>query len=110
TGITGITYGTGAYNFDQSNSTGTFSTGTGNVTLNGNTTVAADQNFTLASGVGTFTQNFVNDSNSSASTFNITNSAASGATSINGVDLALTGTDNGSGSNITNGVRLENVT
>ena len=47
TGITGITFASsGAYNFDQSGSTGTFKTGTGAVTLNGNTTIATG-NLTL---------------------------------------------------------------
>src|SRR4029078_1860535 len=45
--VTGITFGSGAYNFDQSSATGTFSTGTGNVSLNGNTTIASGKTLAL---------------------------------------------------------------
>ena len=41
-------------NFDFSASTGTFDTSTGNVTLRGNTTVAAGKNLTAAVGAGNF--------------------------------------------------------
>src|SRR4029078_7089415 len=44
-GITGYTQASG--NFDQSASTGTFSTGTGNVSLNGDTTIASGKTLTL---------------------------------------------------------------
>lgn len=44
-GITGETFASG--NFDQSSSSGTFKTGTGNVTLNGNTTLATGRTLTL---------------------------------------------------------------
>jgi len=45
--VAGLTFSSGSYNFDQSASTGTFKTGTGDVTLNGNTTVATGKTLTL---------------------------------------------------------------
>ena len=48
-GLTGLTYAAGAYNFDQSLSSGTHSTSSGAVTLNGNTTVASGKTLTLDS-------------------------------------------------------------
>src|SRR4029078_4122760 len=45
TGVTGITFSSG--NFDQSASAGTFKTGTGAVSLNGDTTIASGKTLTL---------------------------------------------------------------
>ena len=46
-GITGLTYNSGAYNFDQSASSGTFKTGTGAVSINGDATLASGKTLTL---------------------------------------------------------------
>lgn len=54
-GLTGITMTSG--DFLQSGA-GTFGTGTGAVSLNGDVTIAAGKNLTLTAGVGTITQNF----------------------------------------------------
>jgi len=48
-----LTFGSGAGNFDQSASTGTFATGSGNNTLNGNTTVNGTKTFTVNGGLAT---------------------------------------------------------
>jgi len=47
-GITGLTYNSGAYNFDQSASSGTFKTGTGAVSINGDATMASGKTFYIA--------------------------------------------------------------
>ncbi|HEU5379411.1 MAG TPA: hypothetical protein VFV38_28645, partial [Ktedonobacteraceae bacterium] len=49
-----LTFAAGAGNFDQSASTGTFATGSGSVSLNGNTTIAANKSL-IANGAVTFT-------------------------------------------------------
>ncbi len=64
-----ITFAAGAGNFDQSNSTGTFATGTGLVNLNGNTTVASGKTFT-ANGAALFQSNA-----NSATAFQVQNAA-----------------------------------
>ncbi len=51
--VTGITFSSG--NFDQSGSAGTFKTGTGAVTLNGDTTVATGKNLTVTNGTTSIT-------------------------------------------------------
>jgi hypothetical protein len=107
--VTGITYGTGSYNFDQSASTGTFQTGSGAVSLNGDTTVAANKNLTLANGTGTFTQTYTNTTGTAA-TLNATDSASSGTTAVNALGINLTGTANGTGANTITGVNFGNVT
>jgi len=43
-----LTFGSGAYNFDHSSSTGTFSTGTGAVSLNGDATMASGKTLYIA--------------------------------------------------------------
>ncbi|QQS17893.1 hypothetical protein IPL68_04500 [Candidatus Saccharibacteria bacterium] len=50
-----ITFVAGTGNFDQSASTGTFQTGTGAVSLNGDTTVASGKNLTVTSGTTALT-------------------------------------------------------
>ncbi len=54
-GITGYTQTSG--NFAMSG-TGSFGTGTGAISLNGDTTIAADKNFVMTSGTGNFTETF----------------------------------------------------
>ncbi len=49
TGVSGITFGSTG-NFDQSASSGTFQTGTGAVSLNGNTSVTGSKTFTVGTG------------------------------------------------------------
>jgi hypothetical protein len=68
---------TGAGNFDMSAGTGTFSTGTGAVALNGATVVAANKNFSLASGSGVYTQTFTGTTTNASSI--IANSLTSGS-------------------------------
>lgn len=80
-----FTFGSGGGgNFDQSSSTGTFATGTGNVSLNGATTVAANKNFNLASGSGTFSQTYTGTSTAASFTANsLTSGSALSVTSSN---------------------------
>src|SRR3989338_4103699 len=63
TGATGIALASG--NFSQVGA-GTFSTGTGAVSLNGDTTIAAGKNLALASGAGTLTQAFTGTTTTAA--------------------------------------------
>ncbi len=50
TGATGFTFAAGAYNFDQSASSGTFASGTGTATFNGDVVVAAGKSLTITGG------------------------------------------------------------
>jgi hypothetical protein len=111
-GVTGITYASGAYNFDQSSSTGTFQTGSGNATLNGNTTVATNKNLTLASGTGTLNQTFVNAVTSAAQNLSVTNSnVSSTGANVQGVSISLVGTNNSNASaNTITGINFPNAT
>ncbi|HSW98766.1 MAG TPA: hypothetical protein VLF71_02930 [Candidatus Saccharimonadales bacterium] len=61
-----------AGNFDQSSSTGTFKTGSGNVSLNGSTTVAATKTLTVTSGLTSLT------GNTSGDALNVSNSSSTG--------------------------------
>jgi hypothetical protein len=69
-----FTFGSGAGNFDQSSSTGTFKTGSGAVGINGDTTIAANKSLTYTAGSGNF------DQSGSTGTFK----TGSGAVSLNG--------------------------
>lgn len=61
--------------------TGTVTTGTGAVALNGPTTIGANQNFSMASGTGTFAQTYTGTGTASALTANsVTTSAAQSIT------------------------------
>ena len=75
---TNLSFTAGNGNFDQSATSGTFKTGTGAVTLNGNTTVANNKSFT-AGGDATFV-----DATNSPTAFRIQN--AGGASTIFNVD------------------------
>jgi hypothetical protein len=89
----------------------TFSTGTGAISLNGATTLAANDGLTLTSGVGTIVQTYVSTTTGvqSAATINATNSNATAtATTVNGLSIGLTG--HASGTNTINAVSLVNVT
>jgi hypothetical protein len=112
-GVTGITYATGAYNFDQSSSTGTFKTGSGDVTINGDTTIAATKNLTLTQGnatltSGTFSQTYSSSTNNVNSTsLNYTNANAGvSATTVKGINLALTNATNTNNTNTLNGINF----
>ncbi len=96
--------------FDQGASSGTFKTGTGAVSLNGDTTVAAGKNLTLASGSGNLTQTYTSGTNNTtAATFNVTNTNTTGtATTVNAQTVGLAGT--ASGTNTINGLNFSNVT
>jgi excisionase family DNA binding protein len=86
-------------NFDQSTSSGTFKTGTGAVSLNGDTTLAANKNFTLASGIGVITQTYTG--NATAASI-IANSITGGT----GLSISETSLQNGKGISITGGTAM----
>lgn len=71
-------------NFAQTGSA-TFSTGTGAVSLNGPTTIAANQNFSLASGTGTFSQTYTGTSTASSLTANSVTSSPAQSITANGL-------------------------
>ncbi len=107
TGITGLTFASG--NFDQSASSGTLSTGTGNVSLNGSTTIASGKTLTLASGNGTFNQTFLSGTNGAAGqtlTYTNANTGAS-STTVNGINVALTNSTNTNSTNTLSGFTFE---
>ncbi|QQS19291.1 hypothetical protein IPL85_03310 [Candidatus Saccharibacteria bacterium] len=72
-----ITFAAGTGSFDQSASSGTFATGTGAVSLNGDTTVASGKNLTVTSGT----------------------TALTGTTNINTSGAAVTSIGTGTGNN-----------
>jgi hypothetical protein len=75
-----ITFAAGTGSFDQSASTGTFKTGSGAVSLNGDTTVASGKNFTVTSGTTSLTGTTnINTTGTAATTIG---SATGGAVSI----------------------------
>ncbi len=86
----------------------TLSTGTGAVSLGGDTTIATGKNLTLASGTGTFSQIFSNTTGTGAN-WNITNSGSSGTNTVGGIGLVLAGTANTTGSNVINAINFSNV-
>ena len=82
-GITGYTQASG--NFSISGA-GTFGTGTGAISLNGATTIAANQNLAMASGTGTFVQTYTGTTTSAATiTANSVTTASGLALSVNGL-------------------------
>jgi hypothetical protein len=94
TGATGLTLASG--NIDMSASAGTLQSGTGAVSLNGDTTIAADKDLILASGNGTITQNYAADSGTAAT---INANATSGNTVTSGLNVAA-----GGAGTVTNGI------
>ncbi len=74
-----ITFAAGAGNFNQSNSTGTFASGTGNVSLNGDTTVASDKTLTANGSV------LFQNATDSASAFDV---QTAGGTSLFTIDTS----------------------
>ena len=93
---TGYTQSSG--NFAMSG-TGTLTTGTGNVSLNGATTVAANQNLTMASGTGQFSQTYTGTANAATITANslgtgtaaLTIGSSSTSGTVTGIKSSLTG-------------------
>jgi hypothetical protein len=75
---------------------------------NGGLTIAANQNVTMTSGTGAFTQGF-SATTGTASTLNVTDSASSGATTVVGQAINITGTANAGGSNAISGINFANV-
>ncbi len=104
--ITGYTQTSG--NFSASASTGTFDTSTGLVGLNGSTTLAANKNFTIATGTGIFTQTY-QSTGSNAVFLDVTNTGSSGSNTVHAARIALTGTNNGTGANTINGIFFPNI-
>jgi hypothetical protein len=106
TGLTGIAMASG--NLLQTGN-GTFGTGTGAVSLNGDVTIATNKGLTFTSGTGTIVQNYSNTTGT-AHALNITDSASSSSTSTIGQSIAIVGTDNAGGSNAITGLSFPNVT
>ncbi|OYZ17614.1 MAG: hypothetical protein B7Y39_15070 [Bdellovibrio sp. 28-41-41] len=71
-------------NITQSGAT-TFSSGTGAVSLNGATTIAANQNFSMASGTGTFAQTFTGTGTAHSLTANSVTSSSAQSITANGL-------------------------
>ncbi len=95
-------------NFTQSGG-GSLSTGSGAVSLNGATTVAAGDDLTLASGAGSIVQNFASAVADSAQSIAATNTNAGAGVTVQGVDITPTNTSSNpsSGTNIVNGEAFE---
>jgi hypothetical protein len=118
---TGIMTGIGAItmdgNFSQTGAT-TFGTGTGAVSLNGATTIAANQNFALASGTGTFTQTYTGTATAATVTANsltsgnilslTSTSTAAASNTQKGLNIALSGT-NATSAQTTYGAYISNT-
>jgi hypothetical protein len=92
-------------NFTQTGSA-TFSTGTGNVSLNGPTTIAADQNLTMASGTGVIAQTYTGTSSAatiaadnltSGSILHLTSSTTTAAAGNAGIKVEISGANASSG-------------
>ena len=95
-----LTFTAGTGSFDQSASNGTFKTGTGAVSLNGDTTIATGKNFTVTNGTSnmTGTTNIntsgsanTNIGNGSTGTVTIGNGSAGAIGVVSGAALTLTG-------------------
>ena len=81
------------------------------LTANGGATIAANQNLTLASGIGVLGQTYANGSAGSAQTLSVTNSNAGGsAVAVNGQDITLVGTATSGGINSNSAVKFEDPT
>jgi len=103
-GLTGETYATGAYNFDQSLSTGTFKTGTGAVSLNGDATMASGKTLYIS---GSTSGTIGLKGNGAVTSYTLTLPAAQGA-------AGQTLSNNGSGtlswvSSLTNTLNSANI-
>ncbi len=87
----------------------TFTTGSGAVALNGDTTVAANKSLAV-SGTGTITDSYLNTSGSAINS-SVTNTATTGLNNTtNAYNVSLTGTNNLTGSNILNGINFVSPT
>ncbi len=102
-----LTYASGSGGFDQSASSGTFKTGTGNVSVNGDTTVAAGKNLSLASGAGVLSQAYTNSAAGNAQNITIANTNTGAGVIIQGINLTPTNTATASsGTNVLNVINL----
>ena len=99
TALASTGYAQSSGNFAMSG-TGTLTTGTGNVSLNGATTVAANQNLTMASGTGQFSQTYTGTANAATITANslgvgnaalTVGSSSTAAGIVTGISSSLTG-------------------
>lgn len=99
--------------------TGTISTGTGAVSLNGATTIAANKNFSMASGTGTFSQTYTGTSTANSlvadsvtaspaqsisanglttgSILSLTSNSTSAAAGNKGLDISISGANSNAG-------------
>ncbi len=101
-GISGVTFTSG--NLAQTGS-GTFATGTGAVTFNGDVTMAANKSLTIAS--GTFAQTYSSSSASNAQSLSFTNSnTGASSISIKGIDITLSNSTNTNSTNTLNGINF----
>ncbi|HSX33896.1 MAG TPA: hypothetical protein VLF91_06190 [Candidatus Saccharimonadales bacterium] len=81
------------------------------LTANGTVSVGANQNVTLQSGSGVFSQSYTSAAASSAQTLSITNSNAGGSSiAVNGQDITLVGTATSGGTNTNSALKFENPT
>ena len=69
---------------------GTFGTGTSAVSLNGDTTIAANKGLTMPSGTGVFAHTFSNSTASNAQTLAVANTNSGAGVTIGGIDLTPT--------------------
>ncbi|OGM63284.1 hypothetical protein A3A76_04530, partial [Candidatus Woesebacteria bacterium RIFCSPLOWO2_01_FULL_39_23] len=111
--VTGANLTVGGSNFSVAPGTGnTLISGTlgvtGLITASGGVTLPANQNLTLQSGTGTYSQTYSNTTGTAA-TINATNTSASGTSTLNAETVALTGTVT-TGANTLNGLNFSNVT
>jgi len=103
--VTGYAQASGGF---LQSGTGTFGTGTGAVSLNGTTTVAAGKNLIMPSGTGVFQQTFANNVASNAQTLAFTNNNTGAGVTMQGIDLTPTNTSTAtSGTNTLNVIGFE---
>lgn len=85
---------------------GDLTTGTGNVSLNGPTTIAANRNFSLAAGTGTFTQSYAGtataasigaDSLTGGSILSLTSASTAATAGNTGLDVRISGANANAG-------------
>ncbi|HXH27100.1 MAG TPA: peptidase G2 autoproteolytic cleavage domain-containing protein, partial [Candidatus Acidoferrum sp.] len=78
-----LTFASGAGSFDQSASSGTFATGTGAVSVNGNTTIASNKSLT-ANGLALF-----KDATNATNAFQVQNSSAANLLTVDTTNTAI---------------------
>jgi hypothetical protein len=97
--VTGYAQASGGF---LQSGTGTFGTGTGAVSLNGDTTVAANKNLIMPTGTGTFQQSYSSAAASSAQTLNFTNSNTAAAITMQGINITPSNANASGPTNILN--------